>query len=762
MLHTTLFSLITTLLAANNRQDELLGKSYELIHFNFDLFTSDHQLEFDYSGTHYKVQLIADDHTVLSDNIDDSSPSKSCHYFGSILEPKHLSDSSYLSLSLCSNRGIRGSIITGTGDSLWIMPSAYYFDTEYGKRMPKLVDEHLIYTSVDHGEDGIDGVLPMSRSSRKLLASHWNNQVELFVMSDPALTQRFKDTYSSNWYRELKNFIQDLINSASAKYKAKNWGNAGNVELRFVYLEIAESFSGIYASLYPTWSYGDMIIPGTDRKNCKDWKNYKSVQDGGCVIAGSCGGCPQAYIDKFRAWTKGRTENKKYDDHLLLSGLKFAGIAGVAYRGGLCTNQNHAALGGIKQRSLEHETKTVCHEIGHTFGMQHDMSCEQCIMGRWISWYDWGFEQQAYTQLNEHIDKMTCIRNGVRSYSDNYGSSSYPAPAPVRSPVRSPVYTGSSNDISKCVRVSNVRSGFDGTWKAQGTVNGRPAYKLQGGSKWLYTARDSDGTGGKSWTMGYDKYDGLNSRYYCLKTFIQSCSGNWYVRGTKKTSSRFVACAAYTGEDTPSCVTDNEYDDRLCLTNEGSLWEDEVNKRFDVKTDECMTDKPIYEHIVDDNTSYHVYYDEYLQYVDDNTTSTRWIMSLNDLSANVAAQCDEDNLMDCVEGKWQVMTGFNDSLELVVDPTMGLATCASAAASNASDSSMMVLSIIAAVLCVIILVACVVFVYRTRKAKGKKVVEFTHKSTIADESEDDGVLQEEEVEVEMEVEQTKLTENNGE
>eukprot|EP01083_Nonionella_stella_P078235 213983_1 len=132
-------------------------------------------------------------------------------------------------------------------------------------------------------------------------------------------------------------------------------------------------------------------------------------------------------------------------------------------------------------------------------------------------------------------------------------------------------------------------------------------------------------------------------------------------------------------------------------------------------------------------------------------------MSLNDLSSIVAAQCDQDDLMDCGQGKWQVITGFNDSLEFVVDPIMGLATCASAsAARNESDSTTMVLPIVAVVVCVMILVACGVFVW---KAKGKKVVEFTHKSTIADESDDD-VLQEEEVE--MEVEQTKLTENNGE
>eukprot|EP01083_Nonionella_stella_P284200 967363_1 len=129
----------------HRRKDQLSRmKHYELLHFNLDHFASDDQIEFDLFNQHYKVQLVANENAIpsqinpiaghpLSDKSSKwfTSRTQSCHYFGYIIQPQ-TSSSSYASnvaLSLCPNRGIRGSIIIDDR-KIFIKPAAFYLDEE--------------------------------------------------------------------------------------------------------------------------------------------------------------------------------------------------------------------------------------------------------------------------------------------------------------------------------------------------------------------------------------------------------------------------------------------------------------------------------------------------------------------------------------------------------------------------------------------------------------------------------------------------------
>ena len=155
--------------------------------------------------------------------------------------------------------------------------------------------------------------------------------------------------------------------------------------------------------------------------------------------------------------------------------------------------------------------------------------------------------------------------------------------------------------------------------------------------------------------------------------------------------------------------------------------------------------------------TYYLHYRKYWKYIDDTEMSSQWVISINTMSTEYAAWCDEEDLVQCVEGKWMVdEPDDDDAVASVVDASMVVSNSACANTNDAvgdeDDNSTNVTLIVAIVLIVafVVMIGVGVFVYFRMKnkqfRKASKAVE------IKDEEEDadDEVV----VEYEMETHET--------
>eukprot|EP01083_Nonionella_stella_P032153 87988_1 len=391
--------------SSNEKRKEVLSrmKNYELLHFNLDHFASDDQIEFDLFNQHYKIQLFANQNMIpsqvnpiaghpQSDNSSKwfSSRTESCHYQGYITEPKtSRSHISYrdVALSLCPNRGIRGSIRIN-GDQIWIKPSAYYLDEDdHRTKYHQLTDPHLVYKSSDFDRTGLlsprsiqDNDHAFSRShssassaSRKLLAS---KTCELYVLADHSQVEEFKDDHDDDWYQELLGMALDYINNVDADYT--DLGKVGDIDIVLVRLEVVESWSGDYRSLRPD-DYDRSEV------NCYDYKS-----------------------DKFSDWLSDENRNK-YDVHQIWTNYDCERASGWGSVGCVCDSSRcNSLVATISRNGDEGDINTVAHEM------------EDGIMGDLRH----GWSKCSIEAFEEHYDdtsSLSCLRDGPRSFSSNYG-----------------------------------------------------------------------------------------------------------------------------------------------------------------------------------------------------------------------------------------------------------------------------------------------------------------------------------------------------
>merc|ERR1719295_902226 len=96
--------------------------AYETIAFDLGEFDSEQRIGFTFGEQSYTVQLFAKEHLTpnrikhTNGHLDASSRwftalNTPCHFSGRIIEPAHLTNVSAVALSLCPNRGVRGSIL---------------------------------------------------------------------------------------------------------------------------------------------------------------------------------------------------------------------------------------------------------------------------------------------------------------------------------------------------------------------------------------------------------------------------------------------------------------------------------------------------------------------------------------------------------------------------------------------------------------------------------------------------------------------------
>eukprot|EP01083_Nonionella_stella_P265801 899934_1 len=689
----------------------------ELIQFQLDRFLSHKQLEFHLSGDYYKVQLVAN-HDLIRD---ESTPT--CHYFGYVLEPIEYKNSSNLALSLCPNRGIRGSITTHD-KTLSIMPSPSSSNNH------QFTDDHLVY-------EQLISRTPPEHLSRHLLGSRDYHKIEVHVLSDPMYTKTYKDKYGSQWKTQLKNGIKDIMNQASAEYEWWDWGSLSRkISLHMTTLEIANDFTGIYTNLRPPFVKNKGT--GSTCHSSQHWSNMDCRVDS------------HNLLPRFRTFHK---ENDRYGDtHLLLSGLKMQRVAGTAYTGVVCTSGSSAIAA---TPVYNWRIRTIAHEIGHNLGLNHDPGAIG-VMGQWpdreklrrekgeqcdpitgacvIDARKMGWGKQSEKELKAYFARrndLSCAKDGVRSFrtieQPSGGGSSN---------------SGSSSSNSGCIEIRSL-SGYNGEWKADGSKNGKRKYRnpKSHGYKWLYWT-------GKYWTFNDNYNTRVNGDQYCAKSNIKDCRGQWRSYGYRAKNSKFADCGGFTtDEEGLECLGGNEYGGNVCVYDDTDGY-----KGFTV-ADVCYNDKPVYEYGLDDDISYHLYADSYYEYFGNHSTKSvsQWIISAHDVAADVVATCDQSDLLQCLSGEWQVVYKDNDTIAMIVDEKMNVqkGKCDASALRSTSSSTTAIVWICIALAFVLLLSILALFIYRRSKvAKQSKQV------AIGDESEEEEI-EEEAMEVEVDI---KLTE----
>eukprot|EP01083_Nonionella_stella_P316858 1151188_1 len=718
---------------------------HDTVSFDLTHFKSDNQLDFDLLGQHYKVQLRRNDNHLpslfkTSGDIDPlasaSLSDDNCYYYGHVLEP-HQPDGSYLSLSLCANRGIRGTItLPNTNEQLFILPSAIVTDPQYDREVGiyHLTDPHMVYK--DHSES----FLPRAQShgskggSRGLLRSSWKNKVELYVLVDAPWTYLFKSKYSSSkWYDELKSYASELIKGASAEYEWWNWGNVGTISLHMVELEIMGEFSGRYSQFKPVFKKVQSNEPDCSNR---DWKynNYN------CFNTHTNG---YKAIDEFTKFHQG----KSADAYLYLTGLDMAGVVGLGKLGTTCSLYASAIIDckGCKSKGLYYDhlfrQRTTAHEVGHLFGMTHKYP-QIGVMGnapKGGSFVKNGWTDASVRELKAYFSKargLSCLRDGVRRFKKTDNSAGSPTGGSSGGSTSGGSSGGSSSGSDNCIEIKGIAPSYNGEYKKTGSnkyKKGSYAYLFRQDSKWTINYREQ-----------------MNSNYVCYKSNVLDCDRKWQVYGETRSGARTMRCGSFTAADyAVDCISNNEYGVAMCVYDFNSTNE----STFVLRTDECYTDEVVYEY-----EDYVLFYNEDYEFNDDEEMRGQWMISQYEIRiVDAIAACDEEDLLQCFEGNWKVKTRNNDTIDMITHATMGVngGYCASytgerAHAMGESESETVSLFWIT-VICVVLIVVLIAVGWLFYRSRAKKAAQ-SKLDMIADESEGEKEEEDEALEVEAEVE----------
>ena len=292
---------------------------------------------------------------------------------------------------------------------------------------------------------------------------------------------------------------------------------------------------------------------------------------------------------------------------------------------------------------------------------------------------------------------------------------------------------------------------YDGEWKPKGCSNGVAHYQKEGMKDrylcyssayglWIIS-NEACGTGAYAYSShsGSDKQD------------ILTTSNTWNVLGSSTWESHGDAviydCGGNAGfGDDTSCLDNNEYQDSLCLyDNNQTLFDygSSLNKQFDIYSI-CRNDKPIYHHTVynesliktyhldgydksDDGieTIYYLHYNLYKKFSNDENYSGQWIISIDEITTDGEAICNQENLLDCNQGQWEIQNVGDDLIEFITDLTMNIQNeqCPSEEIkqdeNNKDYSTIIIIVLIIVALCMII---AGYYIYRRSSRKTAEMV----------------------------------------
>jgi len=681
-------------------------KEYEIVRIGL----VDHQyLEFDAFEQHFRVELTINAHFKASEIRHTQNPTirdgkdpfmtartDSCHYFAKVVDAK-----SSGAVSLCDKRGIRGNIHL-EDDTIFIKPAAYYLDTD--REEHSFDDEYIVYKeskveranvkygAIDfsNGKQTKSSVSEMSAAStrlnsgRKLLA--WNNgdsKMESLIMIDPAQIAIYAAMYS-NWYEQLTADMLDMMNAVASIYYDngdQGWPTAiGHIHVKVVEFLIIEEWNGAYTGLEP-------------REQCSDYLASN------CVILGD------QWLDQISRWLY--SYNSDYDNVVMIHGMEMADYAvGWGYVGTMC--QGHMSVNNVWNYDPDELYRIVSHEIGHNIGANHDgqgvwrRTCASSdgIMGYSPIRPDY-FSQCSLIDIENYFTQsggLTCLSDepstGIISNYDDDGGTSVSTTSSTSTSTTSSTTTSTQTPTCTyypCVQIRGLAldaqgHDFKGSWQFGG-CNGPYGYYsrvLPDGDRYYLYKETTRGYWYMSTVLNQDA-----GWAHCDSSITDplQCGNNWWIlrnRGwrfdstspTTECASAFKADSVnafvgYLEDEEVPCVPENAYNEHMCVSDLNqslsTIFEEHLvdtasaHVQFSLFAGYCMNERAVYYYTHVDvsnhnlSTTYYLHYNHYYRFSDDNATSTRWIISKDDVSeASLKAACHHDDLLQCGVSTWMV------------------------------------------------------------------------------------------------------------
>ena len=184
----------------------------------------------------------------------------------------------------------------------------------------------------------------------------------------------------------------------------------------------------------------------------------------------------------------------------------------------------------------------------------------------------------------------------------------------------------------------------------QGCNNGVGYYQSSAGN---YLYRNSAG----NWHV----YSELNDGYayiYCSADDILDCKNNMYYYSSgwySDSSVNIYQCASGFVEDSQDDGCGDGYNSEICISNNGS-----TTKWVEIEV-MCKEDNPVYYYEdIDENVTEYLHFSRVKKYLNSNVTYGKWIISADDIiTGKEIAYCEQDDLLSCVEGEWNVFSTKN-------------------------------------------------------------------------------------------------------
>jgi len=693
-----LFSLIAVAKSASlkdERDAEFTRiKQYELVYFNgidIDSIETSNTFEFDLSNQHYKLELTLNkdmhvrnvrhtsiDINKLDEHFSQKQLTKSCHYSGRVINTDNPSLTS-AALSFCDKRGVRGRI-TAFNKTIIIYPSAYFLDKEKDSKCDhKLTDQHLIYKLSDFdttniGRAGaisttynhISNKIPeMQSSQRRRLYNNGLSETEMLIVSGPERTKDYQSRYgANNWYSQMYNDYASIINQVSTEYMTANWGSTvGQVNVKFVELEIISAFTGKYLSLKPDFLY----------TNCRS--SFSS-----CNING------RTWLSYFRTWISNYKDVSTFDNAQLISNIEFTpGYAGWGNIGVVCRGSSSVSNAYVGW-GTSFLTRTIAHELGHNFGMEHDgQGSSTCGANDGLMGYGdgEGFSSCSITALRQYFagnGGLTCLGRGYYNgkFTSNHNDDVNPAPTqrptirPTTRPTARPTTNTNPNPTPRPTARPTTRSpttgssGTDDDWECVGLRNfGLDTYN----GYWSYVGEYPDYSGKPYYennANGAFIYYHPYYKFYLMSTIVGSISVFGYC--SEDDIKLCLGNNAFKYADNGQWVADNDAEVYDCTDDTGTgdgdcenyeclsivgMYPDKYGRSYDGKWEPagCHNGQSVYIQSSDTSSppSRYLCYSEYYDL---------WIISNELCGTGAFAYCPDSSATDILKtaNKWNIAT----------------------------------------------------------------------------------------------------------